>query len=72
MDSKKLEKEIRKRCKEADIPVEVLTSEELAELRSDIEAEERGIYITDGVFFNPELYERAMNYKRSGSAKPLR
>lgn len=64
MDSKKIEKEIRKRCKEADIPVEVLTPEELAELRSEIEAEERGIYTLDGVFFNPELYERAMNYRK--------
>ena len=70
MDSKKIEKEIRKRCKEADIPVEVLTTEELAELRREIEAEEHGIFILDGVFFNPDLYARAMNYKRSGTAMP--
>lgn len=58
-----MEKLIRKKCKEVGITPDILTPEELEELKKEIKAEQQGMFILDGVLFNPEIYVRYMNKK---------
>ncbi len=53
-----MEELIRKKCEEYDLTPDLLTPDELSELREEIEAEQRGEYILDGVLDNPELQSR--------------
>ena len=57
-----MEKLIRKKCKEVGITPDILTPEELEELKEEIKAEQQGLFILDGVLFNPEIYTR--KYKK--------
>ena len=58
MTNSEMEKLIRKKCKENDITPDILTEDELIELRKEIEAEQKGEFILDGVLFNPDIYIR--------------
>lgn len=53
-----IEKQIKKKCKEAGVSPDVLTDEERAELIDEIKAEQKGYYILDGVLCNPDIYSR--------------
>ena len=50
-----IERIIKKKCKEAGVSPDVLTEEEKAELIDEIKAEQQGLFILDGVLFNPDL-----------------
>ena len=71
MDSKKIEKEIRKRCDEEGVPVECLTPEELVLFRSLIEQEEHGIKINAFAFFDPGVYERGVVIRKKDIKKDI-
>ena len=58
MTNSEMGKLIRKKCKENDIPPDILTEDELEELRKEIEMEQKGEFILDGVLFNPDIYIR--------------
>lgn len=49
---------IKERLKEHDLIETDLTSEELTELKEEIEAEERGETVLDGVLFYINVFER--------------
>ncbi len=55
---------IKKKCKEYGIPPEILTPEELEELKEEIKAEQNGMHILDGVLFSIDL-ERVFEYQQS-------
>lgn len=69
MDSKEIEKEIRKRCNEEGVPVECLTPDELALFRSIIEQEEHGIKINAFAFFDPGVYSRGVIIRKGKRKK---
>ena len=54
---------IKKKCKEYGIPPEILTPEELEELKEEIKAEQNGEWILDGVLFGIDL-ERVFEYQQ--------
>jgi hypothetical protein len=53
-----MEEKIKERCEEVGISPDVLTKKEREELIKEIEAEERGEMILDGVLSNPEIKMR--------------
>ena len=53
-----MEEFIRQKCAEYDITPDVLTPEELEELKGEIEAEQRGEAILDGVLSDPNIFFR--------------
>lgn len=62
-----MEEKIRKKLEEHDIPIEVLTPEEIEQLKDEIRAEEEGYVVLDGVLFDPELQIRAMMYLKENN-----
>ncbi len=58
----KMSRLIIRKCKEYGITPDILTSDEIKELKEEIRAEQSGYMILDGVLFNPEIYVR--KYKR--------
>lgn len=63
-NNKKIETLIKKKCKENGISPEILTPDEVEELKEEIKAELDGMFVLDGVLFNPELYVREMEYRQ--------
>lgn len=53
---------IKQHCKKSGVPFEILTPEEIEDLREEIKAEQRGMCILDGVLANPDLYSREMEW----------
>ena len=53
-----MEELIKQKCAEYDITPDVLTPEELEQLKREIEAEQRGEYILDSVLYNPDVFCR--------------
>lgn len=53
-----MEELIRKKCEEYDLTPELLTPDELAELREEIEREQNGEELRDSVLDNPEFQSR--------------
>jgi hypothetical protein len=53
-----MEELMRKKCEEYDISFDVLTDEEKAKLREEIEAEQQGFAISDSVLDDPEIAVR--------------
>lgn len=53
-----MDEKIKQRCEEAGINPEVLTEEEKARLAKEIEQEEKGIVILDGVLSDPSIMLR--------------
>ena len=53
-----MEELIRKKCEEYDLTPDLLTPDELAELREEIEAEQKGEEIRDSILDNPEFQSR--------------
>ena len=53
-----MEEIIKQKCEEYDITPDLLTPQELAELRKEIEAEQRGERVMDSVLDNPEIQIR--------------
>lgn len=49
---------IRKKCEEYDLTPDLLTPDELEDLRSEIEREQKGEQLLDSVLDNPELQSR--------------
>lgn len=49
---------IRKKCEEYDLTPDLLTPDELAELREEIEREQNGEELRDSVLDNPEFQSR--------------
>ena len=49
---------IRKKCEEYDLTPDLLTPDELEDLRSEIEREQKGEHLLDSVLDNPELQTR--------------
>ena len=54
----KMEELIRQKCAEYNITPDVLTPEELKELKGEIKTEQRGEAILDGVLFDPNILSR--------------
>ncbi len=50
-----MEELIRKKCEEYDLTPDLLTPDELAELREEIEREQNGEDLRDSVLDNPEF-----------------
>ena len=55
-----MEELMRKKCEEYEIPFDVLTDEEKAILREEVEDEQKGLAIADSILDNPEIMERAL------------
>ena len=53
-----MEEKIRKKCKMYGVDYDVLTEQEIAEVRNEIEMEERGCSISDSILSNPKLLFR--------------
>jgi predicted component of type VI protein secretion system len=53
-----MEELIRKKCEEYDLTPDLLTPDELEDLRSEIEREQKGEQLLDSVLDNPELQSR--------------
>lgn len=53
-----MEELIRKKCEEYDLTPDLLTPDELAELREEIEREQNGEEFRDSVLDNPEFQSR--------------
>jgi hypothetical protein len=53
-----MEELIRKKCEEYDLTPDILTPEEIEELKKEIEMEQRGEKFLDSVLDNPELQTR--------------
>lgn len=49
---------IKQKCEDYDISPSVLTPEELATLKEEIEAEQRGEMVLDSVLFDPNVFSR--------------
>lgn len=49
---------IRKKCEEYDLTPDLLTPDELEDLRREIEREQKGEQLLDSVLDNPELQSR--------------
>ena len=49
---------IKQKCTEYDIMPDVLTPEELEQLKREIEAEQRGEFILDGILNDPAIFTR--------------
>lgn len=49
---------IKQKCAEYDITPDVLTPEELEQLKHEIEAEQRGEFILDSVLNDPNVFSR--------------
>ena len=50
----------RKKCEEYEIPFEVLTDEEKAILREEVEDEQKGLTVADSILDNPDIMARAL------------
>lgn len=50
---------MKKKCEEYDISFDVLTDEEKAKLREEIEAEQKGLTVPDSVLDDPEIVYRS-------------
>lgn len=55
---KNIAKLIKQKCAEYDITPDVLTPEELEQLKREIEVEQRGEFILDGILNNPDIFTR--------------
>ena len=55
---KNIAKLIKQKCAEYDITPDVLTPEELEMLKEEIEAEQRGEFVLDGIPNDPEVFSR--------------
>ena len=55
-----MEELMRKKCEEYEIPFEVLTDEEKAKLREEIEVEQKGFTVSDSILDNPDIMARAL------------
>lgn len=53
-----MEELIKQKCAEYDITPDVLTPEELETLKKEIEAEQRGEFILDGILNDPDIFTR--------------
>lgn len=53
-----MEELIKQKCAEYDITPDVLTPEELEQLKREIEAEQRGEFILDGILNDPDIFTR--------------
>ncbi len=53
-----MDEKIKQKCEEAGISPEILTAEEKERLRKEIEAEESGRVILDGVLSDPKILFR--------------
>lgn len=53
-----MEEIIKQKCEEVGISTDVLTESELAQLRKEIESEQAGNAVLDGVLSNPKLLYR--------------
>ena len=53
-----MEEKIRKKCKMYGVDYDVLTEQEIDEVRREIEIEERGGSISDSILSNPKLLFR--------------
>ena len=53
-----MDKLIKQKCAEYDITPDVLTPEELEQLKREIEAEQRGEFILDGILEDPDIFTR--------------
>ncbi len=53
-----MEEKIRKKCKMYGVDYNVLTEQEIAEVRKEIEMEERGSSMSDSILSNPKLLFR--------------
>lgn len=49
---------IKQRCAEYEITPDILTPEELAQLKEELEAEQRGEHILDSVLDDPAVFSR--------------
>lgn len=51
---------IKQRCAECHITPDVLTPEELAQLKKEIEAKERGEFFMDSILDDPNVFGRGL------------
>ncbi len=58
-----IDKLIKQKCAEYDITPDVLTPEELEHLKREIEAEQRGEFILDGILHDPDIFIRFIRGK---------
>lgn len=50
---------MKKKCEEYEISFDVLTDEEKSRLRKEIEAEQKGLTVSDSVLDDPEIVYRS-------------
>ena len=50
---------MKQKCEEYEISFDVLTDEEKAKLRKEIEAEQKGLTVSDSVLDDPEIVYRS-------------
>ncbi len=55
-----MEELIRQKCEEVGIMPDILTESELSQLRKEIESEQNGGVIFDGVLSNPKILYRSL------------
>lgn len=54
-----MEELMKQKCEEYEISFDVLTDEEKAKLRKEIEAEQKGLTVSDSVLDDPEIVYRS-------------
>lgn len=55
-----MEELIRQKCEEVGITPDILTESELSQLRKEIESEQNGGVVLDGVLSNPKILYRSL------------
>ena len=55
-----MEELIRQKCEEVGITPDILTKSELSQLRKEIESEQNGGVVLDGVLSNPKILYRSL------------
>lgn len=55
-----MEELMRKKCEEYEISFDVLTDEEKAKLRKEVEAEQNGLTVSDSILDDPDIAVRGM------------
>ena len=53
-----MEEEIREKCEDYGISPEILTEDEIAQLRKEIEDEQNGVIVLDSILDSPDIHFR--------------
>lgn len=64
-----MEELIRKKCEEYDLTPDLLTQQELAELKEEIAEEQKGYQLRDSILDKPELQQRRIKKELEEESK---